>query len=145
YETVKTKVVGFHKAGKNLDSLEPGGLAGIMTMLDPALAKSDGLSGNVAGRVGKLPPIFSEISMEYNALKRVVVSKEEESYPSPKMGDALLLNIGMSRTIGVVKSIKGEKIYMSLKLPICAEKGDRIAISQQVLGRWRLTGHGKLL
>ncbi|MBN2102178.1 MAG: translation initiation factor IF-2 subunit gamma [Candidatus Aenigmarchaeota archaeon] len=145
YEPIKTKIMGIHKGGKKLDVLEPGGLAGIMTTLDPALAKSDGLSGNVAGRIGKLPPIFSEISMEYHVLKRAVGARTDESASLLKIGDPLLLNVGMSRTIGVITSIKGEKISLTLKLPICAEKGDRLAISQQVLGRWRLTGHGKLL
>ncbi len=142
YKPVKTKIMGLHKGGQHIETLDPGGLAGIMTTLDPALAKSDGLSGNVAGLIGKLPPIFSEIKMEYHTLKRVVGSTSDAVL---KIGTPLLLNVGMSRTIGVITLMKGEKIDLKLKLPICADKGDRIAVSQQVLSRWRLTGHGKLL
>jgi len=142
YDVIKTKIVGLQKAGKNLEMLTPGGLAGVMTTLDPSLAKSDGLSGNVAGLVGKLPPIHHSIKVEYTALERAVKLSD---VPDVRIGTPLLLNVGMSRTIGLVTKMKNRKIEMDLKMPICAEKEERVAISQQVAGRWRLVGYGTLL
>ena len=40
--------------------------------------------------------------------------------------------------------VKGNKIEMSLKIPICTDKGDRVVISRQIQGRWRLIGYGIL-
>jgi translation initiation factor 2 subunit 3 len=31
---------------------------------------------------------------------------------------------------------------VSLKIPVCAEKGQRIALSRKILGKWRLIGFG---
>ncbi|HID47816.1 MAG TPA: translation initiation factor IF-2 subunit gamma, partial [Methanococcaceae archaeon] len=31
---------------------------------------------------------------------------------------------------------------IKLKLPICAEKGARVALSRRISGRWRLIGYG---
>jgi translation initiation factor 2 subunit 3 len=31
---------------------------------------------------------------------------------------------------------------VNLKLPVCADKGTRVAISRRIEGRWRLIGYG---
>jgi translation initiation factor 2 subunit 3 len=36
----------------------------------------------------------------------------------------------------------GNPITVDLKLPVCAEEGDRIAISRRFSSRWRLIGGG---
>jgi len=45
-------------------------------------------------------------------------------------------------SIGMVTSARGNEIEMNLKLPICAEKGSRIALSRRIGTRWRLIGYG---
>ncbi len=142
YTPLKTKIVGLQKAGKDLDVLTPGGLSGIMTTLDPSLAKSDGLAGNVAGLPGKVPPVHHSMKMRYNMLERVVESVGSSQI---KTGEPLLLNVGMSRTIGIVTSARSGELDLALKIPVCAEKGERIAISRQISGRWRLAGYGNLM
>jgi translation initiation factor 2 subunit 3 len=143
YEPVFTKITGLQKAGKDLDEIGAGGLAGVSTQLDPYLTKSDGLSGNVLGFVGKLPPVLNELRLKTTMLERIIGSgtKIEEIKP----GSALMLTVGTNRTVGVVRSRKGDIIEVDLKIPVCAAKNDRVAISQQFSGRWRLIGYGEII
>ena len=53
-----------------------------------------------------------------------------------------MVTVGISRTVGTVASYKEKVAMLKLKLPICAERGDRAAISRQLAGRWRLVGWG---
>ena len=144
YEPLVTKITGLQKAMKDMKSVGPGGLLGVSTELDPYLAKSDVLSGNILGFPGKLPPVLNDITMNTHLLERVVGSKEELKVEPIKTGDPLMLTIATSRTVGVVTSARADSVEMKLKIPICADKGERIAISRQVGGRWRLIGWGEI-
>lgn len=144
YEPALSKIAGLQKSGKNLKHIGPGGLLGLSTELDPYLTKSDSLSGNVLGLPGKLPPVLEEATMKVSLLERVIGSKEELKVEPIKTNEALMVTIGSSRTVGAVTSA-GQKTTLKLKLPICADKGERIAISRQVSGRWRLVGWGEIV
>jgi translation initiation factor 2 subunit 3 len=145
FEPVTTRVTGLQKAMKDLKTVGPGGLLGISTELDPYLSKSDMLSGNVLGLPGKLPPVWESVTLKTSLLSRVVGSKEELRVDPIKTGDPLMLTVGTSRTIGVVASARPGTAQMNLKIPICTDKGSRIALSRQVAGRWRLIGWGEIV
>ncbi|MBI2084760.1 MAG: translation initiation factor IF-2 subunit gamma [Candidatus Aenigmarchaeota archaeon] len=146
YKPLTTIITGLKKGGMDLPEAGAGGLLGLMTDLDPALAKSDGLVGNVVGYPGKLlPPVINSLTLEIHLLERVVGAKELASTDPIKMNEPLLVNVGTSRSVGAVTSIKKGAVSLNLKIPICATKQDRIVISRQVQGRWRLVGYGKLL
>ena len=53
-----------------------------------------------------------------------------------------MINCGTTTTIGVVTSLKGGLVGVKLKLPICADKDTRVALSRRVGARWRLIGFG---
>ena len=142
FQPVTTKVTGIQQAMMDVKEAGPGGLVGISTELDPYWAKSDGLTGNVVGVSGKLPKPSYELSLSVNLLERVVGSKEELRVEPIKLNDPLMLTMGTARTVGVVTLSKGNKTTVNLKLPVCVEKGEKVAISRQVLGRWRLIGWG---
>ncbi len=55
-----------------------------------------------------------------------------------------MLNLGTSTTLGTVTSVKGSLIELLLRLPICGQINDRVAISRKIGERWRLIGHGVL-
>jgi translation initiation factor 2 subunit 3 len=145
FEPARTKVTGLQKVGKDLKEIEPGGLIGISTNLDPYLTKSDSLSGSVAGLVDKLPPTFENISLRTNLLKRVVGAKESLEVGELKTNENLMLTSGTMRTTGIVTSGKPGEIEIQLKTPICAGKGERVAISKLFSGRWRLIGYGEII
>jgi translation initiation factor 2 subunit 3 len=142
YTSLKTTVTGLHKGGVEVKEATPGGLLGIATGLDAALTKMDNLVGNVLGTT-KLPPIWDSLEMKVNILKRVVGSKEELVVDPIRTGDALMLTAGIARTVGSVSGT-GKSVKVQLKLPICADRGDKVAISRQIQGRWRLIGWGEI-
>lgn len=137
-----SKIIGLNANGENVDEVSPGGLIGVATMLDPSLTKADSLSGSVAGEVGTLPDVLDSFSMKAHLLERVVGTKEERDVVPIKLKEPLMINCGTTTTIGVVTSTKNNKIKVNLKLPVCASKGDRVALSRRLGARWRLIGYG---
>ncbi|MBD3156054.1 MAG: translation initiation factor IF-2 subunit gamma [Candidatus Aenigmarchaeota archaeon] len=144
WKPLKSKIISMEKGGKKLDKAGAGGLLGMMTPLDPALTKADGLVGNIVGLPGKLPESRHKINLEINLLERVVGAKEEMEVENIKLNEPLMINIGTGRSVGVVTKLGDKNIELTLKLPICAEKGERIVISRQIRKRWRLIGYGIL-
>ncbi len=145
WQPLITKIAGLQKASTNIETAGPGGLLGLMTELDPSLTKSDSLAGSVVGHPGKLPDTLGKMTVDVKLLERVVGAREDLKVESVKSNETLMLTIGTSRTVGVVKSARKDACDIDLKIPVCAERGNRIAISRQVGGRWRLIGSGTIL
>ena len=143
-ESINTTIDILLTGGQSVDEATPGGLVAIGTELDPARTKSDAFSGKVVGNVGKLPPIFHEFSLTINLLKRVVGTIEEKAVEKIKTNEPLMLTIGTATTVGIVTSSTNESISVNLKLPVCAQIGQRIAISRRIDGRWHLIGYGEI-
>jgi translation initiation factor 2 subunit 3 len=61
-----------------------------------------------------------------------------------KKGEPLMINVGTGKSAGAVTGL-GKTVEIDLKMPICAEEGDRVAVSRQIGSRWRLIGHGKIV
>jgi translation initiation factor 2 subunit 3 len=131
--TLKTKVTGLQKASKNLDVAGAGGLLGVMTGLDNTLTKADSLTGSVAGK--NLPQTLGKINMKFN------IFSLEEVEPI-KIGEQLMINVGTARTLGIVKTLKKDKCELELRLPVCAETGDRVVMARRIMEKWKLIGWG---
>jgi translation initiation factor 2 subunit 3 len=143
---IQTKVVTL-LAGKHVqDEITPGGLMGVGTLLDPVMTKSDALVGQVAGEPGKLPPARSAFTMNMRLLERVVGVTDESSVEPIHSSEPLMLNVGTATTVGVVTSAReGGIVQVQLKRPVCAEKGERVAVSRRIGARWRLIGVGTII
>jgi translation initiation factor 2 subunit 3 len=139
-----TEITSLHVGGTAVDEALPGGLAGIGTMLDPSLTKSDGLVGSLAGRPGTLPPVLEDLRLEYELFENVVGSREREKVAQIAKGEKLLLNVGTAKTMGEVTDVKKGEMETKLSIPVCAKPGDRVAISRRISGRWRLIGVGSM-
>jgi translation initiation factor 2 subunit 3 len=144
WESITTKITELYTGGKKYPKARPGGLIAIGTELDPSLTKSDGLIGRIAGKPGTLPPVQTRLSMKINLLERVVGSAEELKVDNIKTGEPLMLNVGTAATVGVVSSARKDAADVNLKIPVCGEAGQRVAISRKIGGRWRLIGYGIL-
>lgn len=144
YVSLKTEITTLQKFGKRIDEAGPGGLIGVGTKLDPSLTKSDFLTGNIAGKEGKLPPSWEKLVLETKLLESVVGTKENVKVSRINIKEPLMVTSGTGRTIGLVTSSKGNTVEISLKSPLCAEKKDKIAIFRQIEGRWRLIGYGTI-
>jgi translation initiation factor 2 subunit 3 len=144
YKPLTTKVVGLQKAGIDMEEAGPGGLLGVMTTLDPFLTKSDSLVGNIVGFPGKLPETRDQLCLSIELLERVVGLEKTASTTPLKIGEDLMINVGTARSIGSVVSMKKEKMELKLKIPVCIDEKERIVISRQISGRWRLIGFGTI-
>lgn len=140
-ESIFADIASLSAGGNPVKTAKPGGLIGIGTRLDPFLTKSDFLAGTLLGLPGTLPEVLNALTLEVNLLERVIGTKEELEISEIKRGEALMLNIGTAKTIGVVLK-PGKVVEMNLKLPVCAERGMRVAISRRIGARWRLIGYG---
>ncbi len=145
YKPLFTSVEGLQKAGIDLEEAGAGGLLGLLTKLDPSLTKSDALVGNVVGLPEKIPETRDSLYLKVNLLERVVGAEELALVAPIKINENLLINVGTARSIGMVTEVKKERIELKLKIPVCVEEKERIVISRQIAGRWRLIGYGEVL
>lgn len=119
-----------------------GGLVGVGTCLDPSYSKADGLTGNVAGKAGMLPPTVTELVLETKVLERVVGTKELLKVERINLDEQLLLHVGAAVNVGKVTAAKGNLIKVKLSRPVCVLQGSRVAMSRKITARWRLIGYG---
>ena len=145
WETLTTEITGIIQGGSPVDEAVPGGLLSLATELDPSLVKSDGLAGNVLGKKGELPDTTENLELDVELLETLIGSGDEEEMKieNIKEHEALMVNVGTTKSAGIVTQA-GDDVKVDLKMPVCAEKGDRVAISRQIDSRWRLIGHGKI-
>jgi len=142
WETITTKVRSLYAGGTALDVAGPGGLVAIGTGLDPTYSKSDSFVGRLAGVPGTLPEVTSELTFKTELMQRVVGVASELAVDALKTNEPLMLSVGTATTVGVVTSGRSGSAEVSLKIPVCVEKGQRIAISRRISGKWRLIGYG---
>jgi translation initiation factor 2 subunit 3 len=138
YRPIVTRIISLGTGIQDLEVAGPGGLIAVGTELDPALTKSDNISGNIAGKPGTLPPVRDRLALDIQLLKRLI-GAESDIKPVVK-GEPLMLSAGSAVTVGVVEN--PGKGLLSLKLPICAEAGSKVALSRRVGARWNLIGYG---
>lgn len=142
FKPLTTKILDLRTGDEPVETLMPGGSAGILTNLEPSVVKSDRLSGSVVGPIGALPPVHHQLRLEVNLLERVVGTAAGITVEPIKMGEALMLNVNSASTVGLVTEIKKNYLACKLKLPICADFGQRITISRMIENRFRLIGYG---
>jgi len=140
WEPIKTKITGIDVGEEGVTSVHPGGLIAIQTVLDPYLTKSDALSGNVLGKVGTLPEPLAVVDTKLHLIERSLIDSKVDIKP----GEPLMLSIGTAVTVGLVQKIKGDELSMGLKIPIVADKGERLAISKRIDMKWRLIGYAEI-
>ena len=142
YERITTTISSLHSGSLSLEKALPGGLIAIGTKLDPSLTKSDGVTGRVLRKPGTLPPVLHKFTMTTHLLERVVGTAEDLMVENIKTNEPLMLSIGTATTVGIVTSARGNESEVVLKIPVCADVGQRVAISRRISGKWRLIGYG---
>ncbi|MBN2250875.1 MAG: translation initiation factor IF-2 subunit gamma [Candidatus Altiarchaeota archaeon] len=142
YSPINSRITSLNVGSVQVDEVRPGGLIAIGTELDPNLAKSDSLSGNIAGTPGKLPPVHDKFRLKVKLFEKLLGSQEDVKIKPLEKGEPLMLSVGSAVTVGVL--IDPKKGEMTLKLPVCAEEGGNVAISRRIGARWRLIGYGTI-
>ena len=127
---------------EKVHEVKPGGSIALLTQLDPSIVKSDSLTGNVVSVPGKGYLVLYQMTLKVHLLERVVGIKKELTVEPIKMGEILMLNVNSAATVGIVYELGKNLIKCNLKLPVCAEKGQKVTISRRVEQRFRLIGYG---
>jgi translation initiation factor 2 subunit 3 len=146
YEPIHSKVASMQGGGLNLENMHAGGLCGMATPLDPAITTADNLSGQVVARVGDLPEVRESVTISLNLMKNMVSGEGDDASPIVPLrpNEMLMVNVATATSVGVVSNTGKGKATLSLRLPICADEGQRISLSRRVGSRWRLIGHGTI-
>lgn len=142
YEPLYTDVANIVAGGKNVEEAYPGGLTGVETTLDPSLGKGDGLVGNVAGKPGTLPPVWTTLTLEYQLFEKVLGLEGNVAVKQIAEKEALVINVSSAVSSGVVAKRASNRIEIVLSRPLVAEPGSKAAISRKVGAGWRLIGYG---
>ncbi|KAF8968797.1 elongation factor Tu GTP binding domain-containing protein [Flammula alnicola] len=141
-----SRIMSLHAENNLLSFAVPGGLIGVGTRIDPTLCRADRLVGQVLGAVGKLPKIYSEISLFL--LRRLLGVKTEDKKQTKvaklAKNELLLINIGSTSTGGRVLSVKADLAKIQLTSPACTEVGEKVALSRRIEKHWRLVGWGSV-
>ncbi len=145
YEPIYTEITSLKSGNNELRVAYPGGLIGVGTKLDPSLTKSDNLIGNVVGKPDRLPPVWRELEVEFHLLERVVGLEELKTVEPLRRGEGLMINVGTAIALGKVLDVGKERARIVLNVPVCAMEGARVAMSRQIMGRWRLIGYGYIV
>ncbi|MBI4154556.1 translation initiation factor IF-2 subunit gamma [Candidatus Woesearchaeota archaeon] len=145
WKPIITKIIGLAYGKDSVKTAKSGGTFGLKTELDPSLVKADKLIGNVVGLKGKTSKAIYEADLEPHLLTRVVGTKEELKVEPLKLNEPLMLNVNTTVTVGIINKIEKKKIHVILKIPVCAQKDDRVTISRNLGGRWRLIGYANFL
>lgn len=146
WEPIHAVVSSMQGGGRNLESMHAGGLCGMATYLDPSITTSDNLSGQVVARKGQLPEVHSSISISVNLMSHMVSGDGEapEKIQPLRNNEMLMLNVATATSVGVTRSAEKSRTNLDLRLPICADKGQRISLSRRIGSRWRLIGYGTI-
>jgi translation initiation factor 2 subunit 3 len=142
YNPLISEIIILQAGEKNVNEATCGGLVGVGTCLDPSYSKADGLTGNIAGKTGMLPPILTELILETHVLERAVGTKDLLKVEKINLEESLLLHVGAAVNVGKVTAAKANLIKVKLNRPVCLLPGSRVAISRKITARWRLIGYG---
>jgi translation initiation factor 2 subunit 3 len=157
YSEIETSVLGLSRGSETLKELSPGGSMAIETSLDMALAKSDRLSGNVAGLKGKLPDPVKEVKVKYELFdlgeskgnvsngKRQGKGSQSSRVEDIKDGEVLMLSVHTTTTGGKVSNVRKGEFSLGLQVPAVVFRGDQVGVARKVGGHWRLIGFGEIL
>jgi translation initiation factor 2 subunit 3 len=125
-----SRIVSLFAEQNDLKFAVPGGLIGVGLKVDPTLCRSDRLVGQVLGSKGKLPPVYTELEINYFLLRRYVLfsnlnyhrllgvkttgeDKKQTKVLKLAKQEVLMVNIGSISTGGKVIDVKA--VYSTIE------------------------------
>ncbi len=142
FKPLRTKIVSLVSgSGNMLQEARPGGLIGVGTSLDPATTRADRLVGNVLGRPNKMPKVMTKLMIRPTLMKRLVGIDSNRAVENLKLNEPIMVVVGTAPSVGIITRLHGDEIELTMKRPVCAEPGQRIAIGRRIENKWRLIGH----
>eukprot|EP01063_Lacrimia_lanifica_P031888 TRINITY_DN535_c0_g7_i1.p1 TRINITY_DN535_c0_g7~~TRINITY_DN535_c0_g7_i1.p1 ORF type:complete len:473 (+),score=230.00 TRINITY_DN535_c0_g7_i1:70-1488(+) len=146
---IRSQVLTLFAESNPLEYAVPGGLIGVGTRIDPALAGADRLVGQVLGTPKHLPDIYQELEIHYFLLRTLLGVAAKSGDGGGKVSklqkdEIIMMNIGSLSTGGRIVAVKGEYAKLVLTIPVCTDVGEKLALSRRVDRHWRLIGWGQI-
>ncbi|MCK9292847.1 MAG: translation initiation factor IF-2 subunit gamma [archaeon] len=132
------EVKSLNSGGCDYKGAHPGGLIAVGTDLDPFICNSDKMVGQIVCDPKIDLKLSTEIDLEYTKIERLI----EPNKTDIKSGEKIVLVIGSSACLGIVRKVKQNNLELILNKPNVFFKNDKIAISRNINSRWRLAGYG---
>ena len=145
YNKIKSKIIGLMSGNEKIDEAKSGGSIALLTDLDPSIIKSDSLTGNVVSLIDQSPEVFYDLKLEIELLKKVIGIEKNSVVEPLKKNESIVLNVNSAVTIGELVDITKKSATVRLRIPVCSNYGDRVAVSRKVGNRWRLIGVGTII
>jgi len=139
-----TKVMSISTDDGLMQKAHPGGLLAIGTALDPSIAQNDQLRGQIAAKVGSLPAPVKDLRLKVHMFERMIEQNVKEK-TIIKVTDALVVTIGTNTAIGFVTKSDPKETVLNLKNVVVAEKGEKVALSKNISGQWRLIAYAEVI
>ncbi len=122
------------------DEILPGTSFAIETSLDPYLGRNDNLGSSIVVKEDSNLSVTHRLKIRYNFIERAIVKATSFS-----MNEPIVIHLLSQITVGVIKSLRNDIMEVYLKRPIVNLKGEKIAISKRIEGRWRLVAVGEII
>lgn len=123
-------------------------MIGVGTTPDPAACKRGRLRGQLIGRPGRLPDVYSELSVTFTLFEKLIglgaTGKETDVDPL-RPNEELLSNVGTTSVKATVKGFARSFAELVLERPVCASPGEKVALSRRIQESWKLIGWAKIL
>jgi|GEM_PF-37956 len=139
-----TKVMSIATDAGLMQKAHPGGLLAIGTTLDPSIAQNDQLRGQIAAKPNSLPAPVKELRLKVYMFERMIEQNVKEK-TIIKVTDALVVTIGTNTAIGFVTKSDSKETILNLKNTVVAEKGEKVALSKNIGGQWRLIAYAEVM
>jgi translation initiation factor 2 subunit 3 len=92
-----------------------------------------------------MPEVLNEIEVSYYLLKRLLGVKGAETRVSGlRVEEKLMINVGSQSLAGTVVNVKKDTVRIEFAKPVCANLGEKIAMSRRVDNNFRLIGWGEI-
>lgn len=134
-----TQVESIYSEKNSLKYAIPGGLIGIGTGMDPYFSGSNRLVGQIMGKVGTLPNIYSEIEVKIKRLRRFDMEKIKFS-----KRERVMICMNSNTIYGNIR-VKGKIGNIILENPICCKISQKFAILKNIKGSFKLHSTGEVL
>ena len=123
----------------------PGGLIAVGLRIDPFLTCADSLVGQIIGHPGSMPEVLNEIEVSYYLLTRLLgVRAAMTRVQGLRVEEKLMINVGSQSIAGTIVTVKRDTVRIEFHKPICANLGEKIAMSRRVDNNFRLIGWGEI-
>jgi translation initiation factor 2 subunit 3 len=117
-----TKIISLKSETTDLQTINPGGLIGIGTNIDPFYCKNDNMIGNIVGLKGSLPEVYYNITIKYTKINFSDHVWTQRNYIS------MIVIIGTNSLDGKVVNFNDEYIKLELSKPACMDIEDMVIL-----------------